>query len=281
MKKLYLSVLVALSVHSAYASQKKSSHEAIDLESIRLGEIEDGFCIPCNGGIKPLSDAEEKNLLKQVQEWTINRDNKKPTHLVRDYNFPNFPETLRFINQVAAVAEREKHHPDIYLSYTNVRLELHTHAIKGLSLNDFVLAAKINKLKPILTHKKMERPTSTIRTHRVKQSQIQDNVTQLMKWKVKSSPYPQLTRETIWKNFNQAMQFVNHLGTYMQEVKYYPEIYIFYNKVNLELYEHPTSKSLEGPDFIVARSVNLIIDKVWQKFHTRALEPKYKILKPQ
>lgn len=283
MKKPFLFVAISLFFISSITllgnqQTVNKKHDAIDLATIRLGELEDGFCIPCHGGIKPLSREEENNLLTQVKGWNIHRDNKKPNSIVREYNFANFSETMRFINQVAVISEREKHHPDMYVSYTRLRLELHTHAIKGLSLNDYVLAAKINKLKPVLGQKRVERPSTNIRSLRIKQSQIQENLSQLIKWRVKKSNHPQLTRETTWKNFGQAIEFVNSLGAYAHEVKYYPEIYIFYNKVNLELYEHPRSNSLEGPDFIVARSVNLIIDRVWQKFHTRASEPKYKML---
>ncbi|MBS1988104.1 4a-hydroxytetrahydrobiopterin dehydratase [Candidatus Dependentiae bacterium] len=286
MNILSLCIIISLLLSSektVLGNQQSSNkkHDKIDLTTIRLGELEDGFCIPCHGGIKPLSPDEENDLLKQIKGWNIHRNDSKPHSIVREYNFASFSETIKFLNQVAVVSEREKHHPDIYLSYTRLRLELHTHAIKGLSLNDYVLAAKINKLKPVLGQQRVERPSTNIRSHRIKQSQIQENLAQLMKWKVKKTTHPQLTRETSWKNFAQAMEFANLLAHYIDEVKYYPEIYIFYNKVNLELYEHPKSSSLEGPDFIVARSINLIIDRVWQKFHTRASEPQYKGLLSQ
>lgn len=274
MNVLFLLILtsILLSPQCPLIAHSNKKHDKIDLTTIRLGELEDGFCIPCHGGIKPLSTDEENDLLKQIKGWNIHRNNAKPNSIVREYNFATFSETIKFLNQIAVVSEREKHHPDIYLSYTRLRLELHTHAIKGLSLNDYVLAAKINKLKPTLGQQRAERPSSIIKSHRIKQSQIQENLAQLIKWKVKKIEHPQLTRETFWKNFGQAMEFVNLLVAYAQKVQYYPEIYIFYNKVNLELYEHPRSSSLEGPDFIVARSINLIIDRVWKKFHTRASE---------
>jgi 4a-hydroxytetrahydrobiopterin dehydratase len=105
--------------------------------------LTDKKCIPCEGGVPPLSHEEIENLLKEVSQWTI-IDNKQ---LERDFKFKNFKEAIEFVNKVANLAESEQHHPDIFLhGWNKVKLTLSTHAIGGLSENDFILAAKINTI---------------------------------------------------------------------------------------------------------------------------------------
>ncbi|MBI4079355.1 MAG: 4a-hydroxytetrahydrobiopterin dehydratase [Candidatus Levybacteria bacterium] len=81
----------------------------------------------------------------QASDWMLVRDG---THkLTRQFKFKNFKEAISFINKLANLAEREQHHPDIKIVYNRVQLELFTHAVGGLSENDFIMAVKINKLK--------------------------------------------------------------------------------------------------------------------------------------
>ena len=101
-------------------------------------------CTPCEGGTPPLPKKEADELLKQVSEWKITDSGKKIT---RTFTFANFVESVDFINKVKDIAEGEGHHPDLRLhSYKNVTVDLMTHAIKGLSENDFIVAAKIDAL---------------------------------------------------------------------------------------------------------------------------------------
>ena len=102
-------------------------------------------CVPCEGGTKPLTRNEFSVYLTQVSDWqVINKD----LAIERDFSFKNFKEALAFVNKVGEIAENEGHHPDIYLhNWRMVRLTFTTHAIKGLSVNDFILAAKIDQLK--------------------------------------------------------------------------------------------------------------------------------------
>jgi 4a-hydroxytetrahydrobiopterin dehydratase len=86
---------------------------------------------------------EAERLMEQVPGWELKPEEQK---LVRRFKFKDFKAAMSFVNQVAALAEAEGHHPDIYISWNRVRLELTTHAIKGLSENDFILAAKISML---------------------------------------------------------------------------------------------------------------------------------------
>jgi 4a-hydroxytetrahydrobiopterin dehydratase len=95
-------------------------------------------CVPCEAGTPPLTKEEAEALLEQVPGWQL-EENK----LTRRFKFRDFKEAMAFVNRVADLAEEEGHHPDIYISWNRVRLDLTTHAIKGLSENDFILAAKI------------------------------------------------------------------------------------------------------------------------------------------
>ena len=97
-------------------------------------------CEPCEGGIPPLTGEEISLLLLQVDGWTV-LDGKK---LKRTYKFPDFAQALAFVNRAGAVAEAEGHHPDLFLTWGKVGVEVWTHAIGGLSENDFILAAKLS-----------------------------------------------------------------------------------------------------------------------------------------
>ena len=101
-------------------------------------------CVPCEGNVKPLTRAQAEALMPELhEEWALIDE----AHLLaRGLHFKNFKKTMEFINKVAAIAEEEQHHPDLTISYGDVGIELSTHAIGGLSENDFILAAKIDEL---------------------------------------------------------------------------------------------------------------------------------------
>lgn len=100
-------------------------------------------CVPCEGGMPSLTHAEIGEYMPQVKEWQCEDDKK----IFREFKFKNFKEAMEFVNKVAGIAEEEGHHPDLFIhSWNKVRITLWTHAIDGLSENDFILAAKINKL---------------------------------------------------------------------------------------------------------------------------------------
>jgi 4a-hydroxytetrahydrobiopterin dehydratase len=87
---------------------------------------------------------EDKNM-KKIKDWILDREG---THKInKQFEFKDFKETMVFVNKVADIAEAEGHHPDIYIYYNKVKLELYTHAVKGLFLNDFIVAAKIDALE--------------------------------------------------------------------------------------------------------------------------------------
>ena len=99
-------------------------------------------CVPCEAGTPPLEDEKINELLKQVSGWSL-----KEGHLFKKFKFKNFAEAMRFLNSVAQIAEQEGHHPDFCVHYNKVETEIWTHAINGLSENDFILAAKIDEVK--------------------------------------------------------------------------------------------------------------------------------------
>ena len=98
-------------------------------------------CLPCEGGVPPVTKAEALDKLAEVPGWSLRDDGKE---ISRQFTFKNFAAALAFVNQIGAIAEADGHHPDIELGWGRVGVRLSTHAIQGLSLNDFILAAKIN-----------------------------------------------------------------------------------------------------------------------------------------
>lgn len=105
-------------------------------------DLADAHCKPSNGKVAPLRQDTLKVLYTQLDgNWQIINGH----HLEKEYTFDNFREALAFTNRVGEVAEKENHHPDIYLTYGKVGLKLRTHNINGLSENDFILAAKVDQ----------------------------------------------------------------------------------------------------------------------------------------
>lgn len=101
-------------------------------------------CGPCEKKTKPFEKTEAEDYLAQVEGWVLNEEG---TQISKEFKFADFIGAINFVNLVADLAEMEGHHPDIHVFYNKVRLDLSTHAIKGLSENDFILAAKINAHK--------------------------------------------------------------------------------------------------------------------------------------
>ena len=102
-------------------------------------------CKPCEGIGKALTKKEAEHYLSQTPNWAIN---DQGTMIAREYIAKNFMTAVDFIQKIANIAENEDHHPDIHLTgYRKLRIELSTHALKGLSENDFIVAAKINELE--------------------------------------------------------------------------------------------------------------------------------------
>lgn len=103
-----------------------------------MDELLAKHCIPCKEGGCPLKGQPLLNLYKQLFGWQLIADH----HLEKSYSFKNFKEALAFVNRIGELAEKERHHPDIHLSWGKVKLVIWTHKIDGLTESDFILAAK-------------------------------------------------------------------------------------------------------------------------------------------
>lgn len=101
-------------------------------------------CVSCEGGAKPLSRTDAQDYLDEVSGWIIDSESKK---IFKEFKFKDFIGAINFVECVADIAEMESHHPDIHVYYNKVVLELWTHAIGGLSENDFIVAAKVDAMK--------------------------------------------------------------------------------------------------------------------------------------
>lgn len=102
-------------------------------------------CRPIPPGTPPLERSAVAQLLPQVAGWIVN---DAGSEIARTCKFANYYETMAFVNAVAWIAHREDHHPDLEVGYNRCRVRFSTHTVKGLSLNDFICAAKINTLLP-------------------------------------------------------------------------------------------------------------------------------------
>ncbi len=100
-------------------------------------------CKPCEGGVSPLTRDEAQASLKQLEGWALSEDG---TTICRRFGFKNFYQTMAFINAMAWIANAENHHPDFAAGYNYCRVNYTTHAIGGLSENDFICAARVNAL---------------------------------------------------------------------------------------------------------------------------------------
>ena len=99
-------------------------------------------CKPCEGGVSPFNRNQAVEYLAALPGWSLSEDGKA---IRKEYKFKNFKEVIAFFNRIAQVAEEENHHPELKIGYSRVGVELSTHAIKGLSINDFILAAKFDR----------------------------------------------------------------------------------------------------------------------------------------
>lgn len=106
--------------------------------------LKQAFCEPCSLGTLPLIGEALDDMMRSIDEsWNLIDD----IYIIKTYKFKNFKEALEFVNQVGEIAEAQGHHPDIELGWGKVVVKLMTHKIKGLSRNDFIMAARIDDIK--------------------------------------------------------------------------------------------------------------------------------------
>lgn len=106
-------------------------------------ELTSKKCVPCEGGVPPLEDKQIERYQKLTPLWSVSADKKKIT---REFNFKGYYKTIAFVNSIAWIANQEGHHPDLEVSFNKCIVHYTTHAIDGLTDNDFICAAKIDKL---------------------------------------------------------------------------------------------------------------------------------------
>ena len=102
-------------------------------------------CVPCEGGVKAFDISEIHKYQKKVDGWEVKKNEKNIYFLEKKFSFKNFKESQNFVNKVGDISEDEGHHPDIIFGWGYSKIQIMTHAIEGLSENDFILAAKIDK----------------------------------------------------------------------------------------------------------------------------------------
>jgi len=110
---------------------------------VSSGDLAGKTCVPCRGGVPTLTESQARAFLADTPNWELQ---EKATRLHRRFEFEDFKKAIEFVNRVAEIAEEQGHHPDIAIHWNKVDLLLWTHKIGGLHENDFILAAKINKL---------------------------------------------------------------------------------------------------------------------------------------
>ncbi len=108
-----------------------------------MSDLTEQTCKPCENGVKPLNSNDALSMLEQLNSWILSDDN---TAIQRDFRFKNYYQTMAFVNAVAWVAHQENHHPNLEVGYNHCQVQYSTHAIGGLSPNDFICAAKIDML---------------------------------------------------------------------------------------------------------------------------------------
>jgi 4a-hydroxytetrahydrobiopterin dehydratase len=107
-------------------------------------ELRGKTCKPCEGGVEKMSAAEAREQIRELEGWKLNDE---ATWIEKKWKLKDFQAALDFVNRAGELAESEQHHPDLHIEgYRNVRVALSTHAIGGLSENDFIMAAKIDAL---------------------------------------------------------------------------------------------------------------------------------------
>ena len=106
-------------------------------------------CVPCEGGVIPFDISEIHKYQKKVDGWDIVKGEEEIYYLTKKFKFENFLKSQDFVNEVGKISESEGHHPDIFYGWGYAQIKVTTHAIKGLSENDFILAAKIDKMSNV------------------------------------------------------------------------------------------------------------------------------------
>ena len=112
-------------------------------------DLKEKKCLPCEGGIPQLDLSEIHKYQKKIDGWDVKSNKNKIYFLEKNFKFKNFLDSQNFINKVGEISEKENHHPDISFGWGYAKIVVTTHAIEGLSENDFILAAKIDQISNV------------------------------------------------------------------------------------------------------------------------------------
>ena len=111
-----------------------------------MSDLYNKKCIPCSGEVPSFDISEIHKYIKKVDGWDVKKNEDESYFIEKNFKFKNFSESQNFINKVGEIAEKEGHHPDIWFGWGYAKIKIFTHSIKGLAQNDFILAAKIDKI---------------------------------------------------------------------------------------------------------------------------------------
>ena len=114
-----------------------------------MTQLSEKKCVPCEGNVPAFDYSEIHKYLKKVNEWEVKENDKKNYFLEKKFKFKNFLISQQFVNLVGDIAEKESHHPDIIFGWGYATIKIYTHAINGLSENDFILASKIDQISNV------------------------------------------------------------------------------------------------------------------------------------
>jgi 4a-hydroxytetrahydrobiopterin dehydratase len=106
-----------------------------------MGDLASRECVPCRGGVPPMTGPEIESFIKQLDGWEV----VEAHHLRKAFEFKNFREALAFVNSIGELSEEQGHHPDIFFGWGHAEVSIWTHKIDGLTESDFILAAKIDE----------------------------------------------------------------------------------------------------------------------------------------
>ena len=136
-------------VERLVANEKVEGSNPLTRSKILMSELYKKNCISCDGNTPPFDTSEIHKYLKKVDGWDVKHENKQNYYLIKKFKFKNFLESQKFINEVGEISEKENHHPDISFGWGYAKISITTHAIEGLSENDFILAAKIDQISSV------------------------------------------------------------------------------------------------------------------------------------
>ena len=133
-------------VERLVANEKVEGSSPFARSIIFMDKLYKKKCVACDGNTIPFDTSEIHKYLKKIDGWEVKNTNEKNYYLEKDFKFKNFIESQQFVNKVGSISELEGHHPDIHFGWGYAKIKIFTHAIKGLTESDFILAAKIDMI---------------------------------------------------------------------------------------------------------------------------------------